>query len=378
VPFTDLPGWAEDTQVEALAPLLRSCDAWRAMRTGRVLGSPGLPPGAGSQPADWAGFCVEARAIAAALPRARPSRRGRPPTAAAERAAAVARNELVRAFLERRTQAFAAGTGLLTGYYEPELRGAAALDDAHTVPLLGRPPPPAAGERLPDRGEIAAGALAGRGLELLWLDDAADAYLLHIQGSGRVQMSDGRVLRVGYAGQNGRPFRPIGRVLIERGALPRSGLSARAIRDWLRCATPETAAALVREDPSYIFFRVVEGLRPDQGPVGALGVSLTPERSLAVDPAFVPLGAPVWVAAARDPGTPKGTPLRRLVLAQDTGGAIRGPARGDLFRGWGEAALSRADRLSEPVEMYVLLPRAEVERPPGELIAEAPPPAHRN
>ena len=183
------------------------------------------------------------------------------------------------------------------------------------------------GTPLPDRAAIEAGALDGLAPHLAYADPV-EAFFLQIQGSGRVLLPDGGLLRLGHAGQNGHPYRAIGRLLIERGAVAREAMSMQAIRAWLAAAPAEQAAALLRENPSYVFFRRMEALRPDEGPPGTLRVPLTPGRSLAVDAAFIPLGAPVWLVT-RDPLD--GTPIRRLVHAQDTGGAIRGAARGDLF-----------------------------------------------
>ena len=170
-----------------------------------------------------------------------------------------------------------------------------------------------------------------------------------------MRLPDGRVLRLGYAGRNDHPYHAIGRSLIERGAISREAMSMQAIRAWLGAAPPAEAAALMRENPAYIFFRRLPGLAADAGPQGSLGVTLTPGRSLAVDPAFIPLGAPVFLAT-RDPLD--GRPIRRLMLAQDTGRAIRGPARADLFWGWGAAAAARAGPMQEAGELFLLLPRA--------------------
>ncbi|WP_240048269.1 murein transglycosylase A [Crenalkalicoccus roseus] len=336
VPHVALPGWTEDSPSRALPPLLATC-ARLDDTPARSLGGAGILAQRGGAPALWREACAEAASLAAILPEAPP-----------------AREAAVRAFLERRFEAFALGTGLLTGYYEPELRGALRPGGPYRVPLRAPPPP---GTPLPERAAIEAGALDGLGLELAWVDDPVDAFFLQIQGSGRVRLAEGGVLRLGYAGRNGHPYRSIGRLLIERGEIAREAMSMQAIRAWLAAAPPEQARAVLHHNPAYIFFRPVEGLAPEQGPVGTLGVPLTPRRSLAVDPAFVPLGAPVWIAA-RDPLD--GAPLRRLVVAQDTGSAIRGPARGDLFWGWGEEAEARAGLMREPAEMFVLVPRPSV------------------
>ncbi len=203
------------------------------------------------------------------------------------------------------------------------------------------------------RAEIERGALAQRGLELFWVDDAVDAFFLHIQGSGRVRLPDGTVARIGYDGQNGHPYVPIGRLLAERGALPRDEVSMQTIRAWLAAHLGE-AAALMEENPSYVFFREIAGPADAGGPLGAQGVALTAGRSLAVDRAFLPLGAPIWLDL-EDPAEGNGR-LRRLVVAQDTGGAIRGPVRGDLFWGFGPQAAERAGMMKDRGTYYILLP----------------------
>jgi membrane-bound lytic murein transglycosylase A len=314
VGFHALPGWPGDDPVAALAPLRRSCTA--------------LLAGAPQVATRWAAACAEASDPGLDDP------------------------DSAREFLEGRFQPYALGPGLLTGYYEPELRGAEAASAEYQVPLLALPVDPAL--LLADRSAIEAGALAGQGLELAWVDDPVDAFFLQIQGSGRILLPDGGVLRLGYAGRNEHPYHAIGRSLIARGAIAREAMSMQAIRAWLGAAPVAEAAALLRENPAYIFFRRLPGLAADEGPHGTLGVPLTPGRSIAVDPAFIPLGAPVFLVT-RDPLD--GTPIQRLVLAQDTGGAIRGPARADLFWGWGAAAAARAGPMREDGELFLLLPR---------------------
>jgi membrane-bound lytic murein transglycosylase A len=346
--FADLPGWASDRHAEAIPALRESCAAIRRMPAERSLGG----AEATARTADSLEPACEALATLA------------PGDAAA------------RAFLERHFRPVALGEGTLTGYFEPELRGSPSRSARHATPLLARPPelveadlgthvPDLRGRRIAgvvregrlvpfhDRSTITAGALAGRGLELAWVDDPADAFFLQIQGSGRVRFADGRVLRLGYGGWNGFPYVAIGRFLVEQGALTRETVSMQSIRAWMREAGPEAAAALMARNPSYVFFRVLD-LPAEQGPVGTLGVPLTPMRSAAVDRTQVPLGLPLWIAG-RDPLD--GSPLRRLAVAQDTGGAIRGLARADLFTGWGEEAAERAGRMRDPAAMWVLLPR---------------------
>jgi len=249
--------------------------------------------------------------------------------------------------------------GLFTGYYEIELDGSRQRHGRYQTPLYRKPPD--LGAEPPTRAEIEDGALAGRGLELLWVDDPIDAFFLQIQGSGRVRLKGGGTVRVGYDGQNGRPYVPVGRLLIEHGVIPRDKLTMAAIRSWMK-RDPEAGAALRRENPSYVFFREVKG----DGPIGAEGVPVSAERSMAVDRAFVALGIPVWLES--DERFAAAESVRRLMVAQDTGGAIKGPVRGDVFWGTGEAAGSRAGIMNASGSYYLLLPHAVARRlAPGTL-----------
>ena len=338
--FADLAGWQADRQGEALAAFARSCAAL-------LKAPPATALGIGGTVADWQAPC-------AALPAA-------PDDAAA------------RNYFETWFQPWRAGNngdpqGLFTGYYEPELAGARRPGGAFTVPLLKRPPdlvmvelglfrPAWRGERIAgrvvdgrlkpydSRAEIEAGALDRYHLAFLWVDDPVAAFFLQIQGSGRVKLPDGRLVRVGYDGQNGWPYVAIGKLLVERGAIAKDDVSLQTIRAWL-AAHPGEGKALMAENPSYVFFREMTG----DGPIGSEGVVLTAGRSLAVDRSFVPLGVPVFLDA--------GDGLRRLMVAQDTGGAIRGPVRGDVFWGDGAAAETRAGGLKARGGYYLLLPKA--------------------
>jgi membrane-bound lytic murein transglycosylase A len=240
--------------------------------------------------------------------------------------------------------------GLFTGYYEMELDGARKPGGDYRVPLYKAPDPPVT----LSRAEIDAGALKNRNLELMWLKDPVDVFMLQIQGSAVIRLPDGKITRVGYAGNNGRDFVPVGKLMIQGGVVPKDKASAQGIRDWLK-AHPKEGQAWMQKNPRYIFFRE---LGPDSaalpGPSGALGVTLTPTRSMAVDPAFLPLGVPVWL----DTRAPDGTPLQRLMVAQDVGSAIKGPIRGDLFWGTGATALEFAGRMKSNGRYYVLLPKA--------------------
>ncbi|HDH14968.1 MAG TPA: hypothetical protein ENG90_00540, partial [Gammaproteobacteria bacterium] len=190
------------------------------------------------------------------------------------------------------------------------------------------------------------------GKELVWIDDPVAVFFLHIQGSGRIQMDDGSIMAVGYADQNGQPYTSIGKILIERGEIPREDISLFTIRQWLK-DHPQQAQALLEKNRSYIFFQSRENT--DENPRGSLNIPLTPSRSIAVDPINIPLGSPVWLHTSY-PGEPDGS-LQRLTFAQDTGGAIKGYARADMFWGNGEMAEKLAGKMKQEAELYVLVPQ---------------------
>ena len=346
--FGALNGWAGDDHRAALDALARSCARFSRQPASRPVG----PEALFGRMADWAPAC-------AALP------------AAAGRGAA--RRYFEANFRVFRLEGADGPRGLITGYYEPELRGSWRRGGKFRYPLYKKPGDLVSvdlgrfsgewkgrhiagrvrGSRLEpydERRRINDGSLAGRGLELLWLDDPVDAFFLHIQGSGRVRMTDGTLARVGFAGRNGHGYTAIGRVLVREGELPADGVSMQSIRRWL-AANPSRARGVMDANRSYIFFRLIDG----DGPIGAQGVALTPGRSLAVDRGKLPLGAPVWLET-RDP-LERSRPIRRLMIAQDTGGAIRGAVRGDYFWGAGARAEAAAGEMQEPGTFHILLPR---------------------
>ncbi|MGQ4274319.1 murein transglycosylase A [Terrihabitans sp. B22-R8] len=260
-----------------------------------------------------------------------------------------------RTFFEQHFQPFRvrppSGAGFLTGYYEPEFSGSRRRNARHVAPLLAMPkalPKPA-----PDRGAIEAGALKNTAQPLVWLDPV-DAFFVHIQGSARIRMEDGSVLRVAFAGRNGLPFTAIGKILVDRGELTREEVSMQTIRAWM-LAHPAEAPALMRQNRSYIFFRI-DSREGSQGPLGAQQVPLTAGRSLAVDRAAWQLGLPVWISGQLPVGNGEAQ-ISRLMVAQDTGAAIKGPARGDIFVGSGDAAGHIAGLTKHPADFVVLLPR---------------------
>lgn len=354
--FAKITGWAGDRHDQVIATLLRSCAKFKRMAADIPLGAVGGTAG------DWLAPCR----AAATLP--------------------AGDTQKARSFFETHFQPYLATAdgrpeGLFTGYFEIELKGSWLRKGPYKTPIFERPPElvdanlgdfnadlkgkrlsgkVVAGRFVPfdDRAAIEAGALSGRGLEMIWVDSPIDAFFLHVQGSGRVVMDDGSIVRIGFAARNGHAYNSIGRELIKMGELTRERVSMQSIKAWLR-DNPDRAAALMASNPSFIFFRVVDGalksLRPEQGPIGAQGVPLTPGRSLAVDRHYLPLGIPIWLDTT-DPLAP-GEPLRRLVIAQDTGSAIKGPVRGDLFWGFGAGAATRAGLMKQPGRYFLLLPR---------------------
>lgn len=337
--WADLPGWGDDDVGAAWPAFLLSC---------RGVGSKG-------NGVAWKRVCDQARAAD-----------GKPGFEA-------------RRFFERHLKPYAiangdgAVDGLVTGYYEPLLRGSRVKAKGFEQPLRGVPNdlltidlsavfPELKDKRVRgrlegnkvvpywSRAEISAKGDKLPGKTLLYVDDAVELFFLQVQGSGRIKLADGSLVRVNYADQNGYPYQSIGRVLVERGELKLEEASMQGIQAWAR-NNPARLDALLNANPSYVFFR--EMPNSEGGPVGALGVPLTPERSIAVDPRSVPLGAPVFLATTR-PNTSQ--PLNRLVMAQDTGGAIKGAVRADYFWGFGKEAGEQAGRMKQAGRLWVLLP----------------------
>lgn len=338
--WQDLPGWPHDRHAEAWPALLQSCTKL-ATRDDR-----------------WTAVC----AAAAALP-------------------AIDDGEARRFFEAWFTPHRVVGrrgkrTGLITGYYEPLLSGSLSPTPRYRYPIYRRPPdlvtvelgelyPELAGKRVrgrlagsrvlpyPSRGDIHGEQNPLAGQELVWVDDPVALFFLHVQGSGQVRLTNGRTVAVGYADQNGHPYTSIGRELVDMGALKLDEVSLFTIRAWLR-QHPDQAETLFNANASYIFFTLRETAA--DGPVGTLNVALTPERSIAVDRSIIPLGVPVWLDTTL-PGA-KDREYRRLVFAQDTGGAIKGPLRADLFWGNGNLAERMAGEMKQEGRLYVLLPRS--------------------
>jgi len=239
---------------------------------------------------------------------------------------------------------------LFTGYYEPELDGARHPGARFRYPLYKMPPEARRTSTWLSRREIlTSGVMENRGLEIAWVDDPVELFFLQIQGSGRIRLPDGQTLRVGYGGSNGHSYRSIGVELVRRGIYNAHQVSAQVIKNWVR-RNPAAGEELLYHNPSYVFFREVGHVGDHLGPLGAMNRPITPLRSIAVDPAYVPLGAPVWL---EKDGAGK---MRRLMVAQDTGSAIKGAQRADIFFGTGAAAGQAAGRMRDPGRMIVLLP----------------------
>lgn len=237
---------------------------------------------------------------------------------------------------------------LFTGYYEPELHGSLTRTSRYRFPVY-RLPPEVTGRWL-SRAQIEeTGVLEGRDLEIAWVDDQVELFFLQVQGSGRITLPDGRAIRVGYGGRNGHEYRSVGQELVRRGVYEPHQVSAQVIQSWVR-RNPVEGQELLHHNPSYVFFREVDIADPNLGPLGAMNRNITPHRSIAVDPDHTPLGAPVWIEKDGD------GPIRRLMIAQDTGGAIQGAQRADIFFGFGDEAGMAAGVIRDPGRMMVLLP----------------------
>ena len=339
--WSQLPGWQADQAQEAWAAFLQSCNA-------RNL------------PAALLGACAAARPIAV--------------TSAEQARTFFEANFTPYRIVRVESPRVTADTGLITGYYEPLLRGSRKASTTFSTALYAPPDDMLTidlGDVFPElQGKRVRGRLQGKkvlpyydraalqnqpslkGKELVWVDNAVDAFFLEVQGSGRVQLNDGSTIRLAYADQNGQPYRSIGRYLVDRGEMTLEESSAPAIRDWLQ-ANPARTHEVLNSNPSVVFFREERIDDPSIGPKGSLGVALTAGRSVAVDATFIPLGAPLFLSTTM-PLT--NAPLQRLVMAQDTGGAIRGPVRADLFWGFGATAGESAGLMKQEGQMWLLWP----------------------
>ncbi len=346
ITFQELPGWAEDGLSDFWPALRQNCSVMRLRQT------------------PWARVCNESERV--------------------QGQDAVAVKQFVETWFAPYELSDAKGTrsATVTGYYEPLLRGARTRGGPYQIPLYRTPKdlvnvdlssiyPELKALRLrgrmegnrivpyPTRAEIETkGLLAGQ--ELLWVDDPVEAFFLQVQGSGRIQLPNGETVRVGYAEQNGYPYRSIGRYLIDKGELKPNDASMQSIKHWV-AANPHRRDEVLHQNPSVVFFKELGHLNPSLGPLGSMGLPLTPVRSLAVDPRYVMPGSLVFLSTrVPRPGAPPrdvGIAFQRLMIAQDTGSAILGPHRSDIFFGTGSDAGEIAGRMRSEGQMFLLLPK---------------------
>lgn len=329
IAWSEVPGWQEDDVAQALPALWNTCSNYTARPDDGTLYYNGYV----GHVADWRPICADAFRMTSG------------------------NADAARTFFEEwfvPVVASADGeTGKFTGYYAPELRGSWTEVPPYSFPIYRTPSNDA--DRRKTRAEIAQGALDGKGYELLWVDDPVDAFFLEIQGSGLVRMSDGTLVGLKFDGQNGRDYVAVGRILVEQGLATLEEMSMDFIRLWMR-ANPTRQQWLMNQNPSYVYFK----LQDHSDIVGAHDVPLTPGRSLAVDDDYWSLGTPIFLDIA-DPTVPGGH-LHRLLVAQDVGGAIRGPLRGDVYWGSGSAAGSAASGMNASGTLIALIPRSVVLR----------------
>jgi peptidoglycan lytic transglycosylase A len=354
--FAQIPGWEEDDHAAAFATFRKSCGRVLAAARDRTVAEK-VPPPAPAPPA-----------LVAACD-------------AASRQTGTVTKANAKAFFERHftpnAVVHAGPKGLLTGYYEPLLTGSRTPQGEFQTPIYKRPPElvnlvdetqrGAIGmslthgrktetgvEPFATRAAIEQGALKGKGLELMYLTDPVEVFFLQIQGSGRVKLPDGSVVRVHYDGKNGHPYSSIGRYLMDKGLLAADKISMGALKKWLK-ADPERGKLVMWQNASYVFFRELKGPEA-KGPLGAMNAQLTPGRSLAVDPGHHALGLPIFVSGDGMKHVNKAGVFNRLMVAQDVGSAIKGPERGDIYFGSGDAAGRLAGVTKHPGKFVVLLP----------------------
>jgi len=322
-----LPGWASDDTAAALSAFVQSCKALALMPPDQSLGGIGIAAQAAGQAGLWQNACNGAEAVTPG------------DTAAAQE------------FFENNFVAYKIdGQALITGYFEPEYLGSKNYAPGFTVPLYARPADPELAN-LP-RSAIDQNALYRKAPVTAYLASPVDAFMLQIQGAGRFLLPDGRTLRVGFDGQNGAPYTPIGRILVADGDLAANDVSFQSISAWLK-SHPDQAEAIMEQNARYVYLKPLGQLPYDEGAPGALGVPLTAGRSLAIDTTVIPLGMPVFLATT-DPVTQ--APLDRLTIAQDTGGGIHGAGAADLFFGAGPQAETIAGGMQQPGALYIFLP----------------------
>jgi len=333
--YHQLAGWSGDTVAQALPAFVKSCDRITKAQSDSAPLDPAATAANFGKVRDWRPLCQEAAALAPGDD-------------------AAARQFFEGSFTPVLIGSRGANKGLFTGYWEVELDGSRTQGGPYQVPVYRRPADLVAGRPYLDRAAIEDGALADKGLEVMWLKSADDLFVLQMQGSGRIRLEDGGTVRLVYEANNSQPFVDIYKMLLEQGAIPKAQFSETAVRAWMR-DNPDQAKEMRRKDPLYVFFQELKG----DGPVGYQGAVLTAERSLAVDHRFIPLGVPLWLDA-HDKYRP--VAVQRLVVAQDTGDGITGPLRGDFYWGSGKKAQARGSDFYADGQYWALLPRTVATR----------------
>ena len=332
--FGQLAGWSSDDVAQALPAFAKSCDRIKTQPASAPLDPAAKDANFGAV-RDWRPLCQQAVALSPGDP-------------------AVARQFFESNFVPVLVASKGTSKGLFTGYWEVEFDGSRTRGGPYQFPVYRAPSDLVAGRPYLDRAAIEDGALAGKGLEVMWLKSADDVFVLQMQGSGRIRLPDGSLERLVYQANNNRPFVDIYQMMLDRGLIPKAQFSESTVRGWMR-DNPDQAKELRRKDPLYVFFQELKG----DGPVGYQGAVLTAERSLAVDHRYIPLGAPLWLDA-HDKYRP--VAVQRLVVAQDTGDGIVGPLRGDFYWGSGREAQARGSDFYADGQYWVLLPRTVASR----------------
>jgi membrane-bound lytic murein transglycosylase A len=333
--FQELDGWSSDRVADAVPAFVKSCERATTQKPDGAPLDPAAQGGNFGVVRDWRPLCT----LAANLPRGDEG---------------AARRFFEKNFVPVLVASKGASTGLVTGYWEAEFAGSRTRQGPFQTPVYRRPPDLADNKPYLDRAAIEDGALAGKGLEVAWLRSPDDLFVLQLQGSGRIRLEDGGIVRLVTQANNNRPFVDVNQMLVDDGTIPKAQFSENSVRGWMR-DNPGKAAVLRRKDPLYVFFREKDG----DGPVGYQGAVLTAKRSLAVDQHYIPLGAPLWLDA-RDKYRP--VSVQRLVVTQDTNDGITGPLRGDFYWGSGKSAAARGSDFYADGRYWLLLPKAVATR----------------
>lgn len=352
VSYQVLQGWNQENHSQILTVFRQTCRQIRKLPSITYLGGvSGLP---GSQTKDWIPVCIAAEQIDIKQP--------------------LQVKNFFEQWLQPYQYSYRIQKGKVTGYYEPEIEGSTVKTGNYQVPVYTRPNDLKARKTVDGqiqyghmqnnqfipyytRAEIDRGALNGKNLEIVWLKNSADLFFMQIQGSGRILLPDGKILRLAYAGKNGQPYTPLGKILIDKGYMNSDAINIYSLRTWL-FNHPDQALSLMEENKNYVFFKILNNQILDEGPKGAFNVSLSAGRSAAVDKKWIPLGSPLWIETLMpEPGHQDKRSWKHMVFAHDLGGDIHGMNRLDLFTGWGKTAEWYAGLINEKGKIYLLLPR---------------------